>query len=113
VMRTARVFPWPLQPLSSVLYGCMFLGFAANYSYAALWGRMADAKVSLLGFFVYDVVLIVPFIRHFAVVADDSASVSPSTPPTSCSAPPSRFIASQPIGGTRPSRLVPHFDPPH
>jgi hypothetical protein len=71
VMRTARVFPWPLQPLSSVLYGCMFLGFAANYSYAALWGRMADAKVSLFGFFVYDVVLIVPFIRHFAVVADD------------------------------------------
>ncbi|HET7718046.1 MAG TPA: hypothetical protein VFK86_20655, partial [Bauldia sp.] len=71
VMRTAGVFPWPLQPLSSVLYGCMFLGFAANYGYAALWGKMADAKVSLLGFLVYDAVLIVPFIRHFAVVADE------------------------------------------
>lgn len=71
LLRVARVFPWPLPPLSSVLYGCMFLGFAGNYLYAAVRGTMADAKVSLLGFFVYDAVLIVPFLRHFASVADD------------------------------------------
>lgn len=69
ILRLPNVFPWPLMPLSSVLYGCMFLGFAANYGYVAWRGSMREAKVSLVGFAVYDLILIVPFIRHFATVA--------------------------------------------
>jgi hypothetical protein len=71
ILRLPNVFPWPLLPLSSVLYGCMFLGFAANYAYVAWRGTMREAKVSLVGFAVYDLVLIVPFIRHFGVVAPE------------------------------------------
>jgi hypothetical protein len=71
VRATPHVFPWPLKPDSSLLYGCMFLGLAVNYGYVALRGIWADAQVSLLGFLVYDLVLIGPFGRHFARALPD------------------------------------------
>jgi hypothetical protein len=71
ILRLPNVFPWPLEPLSSVLYGCMFVGFAANYAFVAARGGIDDAKVSLVGFLIYDLILIVPFLRLFPVVAPE------------------------------------------
>jgi hypothetical protein len=46
----------------------MFLGLSLNYFYVGLGNRWGDAKVSLIGFLAYDLVLIVPFLQHFSRV---------------------------------------------
>jgi hypothetical protein len=68
ILRAPYVFPWPLKPETALLYGWMFAGLALNYTYVAARGTWADGKVSLIAFLVYDLVLIGPFLRHFAVV---------------------------------------------
>jgi hypothetical protein len=68
ILRTPNVFPWPLKPETALLYGWMFAGLSLNYAYVAARGTWADGKVSLIAFLVYDLVLIWPFLRHFAVV---------------------------------------------
>jgi hypothetical protein len=68
LLRYPHIFPWPLKPETSLLYGWIFLGLAFNYGYVAARGSWADGKVSLLAFLVYDLVLIGPFVRHFADV---------------------------------------------
>jgi hypothetical protein len=68
LLRYPHVFPWPLKPDTSLLYGWIFLGLALNYAYVAARGGWADGKVSLLAFLVYDLVLIGPFVRHFVDV---------------------------------------------
>ncbi len=68
--RVPNVFPWPLKPATSTLFGLMFIGLSLNYYYVLARGRWGDAQVSLLGFLAYDLVLIGPFLRHFANVGD-------------------------------------------
>ncbi len=63
--RVPNAFPWPLPPLTSALYGCLFFGVAFNYAYGAWRGRLIDAKVSMVGFFLYDVILIGPLLGRF------------------------------------------------
>ena len=52
------------------LFGLTFIGLSLNYYYVLARGRWGDAQVSLLGFLAYDLVLIGPFLRHFANVGD-------------------------------------------
>jgi hypothetical protein len=59
------VFPWPLRPESSRMFGLIFLGAAAYFVHGFFRPRWANATGQLAGFLAYDVVLIVPFIRHF------------------------------------------------
>lgn len=59
------VFPWPLRAESSRMFGLIFLGAAAYFVHGFLRPRWANAAGQLAGFLAYDVVLIVPFIRHF------------------------------------------------
>jgi hypothetical protein len=66
MLQAPTIFPWPLNANSSILYGWMFLGLALNYGYVSLGNRWSDAKVSLIGFLAYDLVLIVPFLQHFS-----------------------------------------------
>lgn len=68
MLQVPTIFPWPLNANSSILYGWMFLGLALNYGYVGLGNCWGDAKVSLLGFLAYDLVLIVPFLQHFSRV---------------------------------------------
>jgi len=56
------VFPWDLNPDSSVIFGCIFLGDAFYFLYGLLRPRWGNAFGQLLSFLAYDVVLIVPFI---------------------------------------------------
>jgi hypothetical protein len=63
------VFPWPLSPQSATMFGLAFLGLALVYGLTALWGERDMGAVALLGFLVYDLVLLPPFLLHFAKVA--------------------------------------------
>jgi hypothetical protein len=71
VLRTGNIFPWPLSAEQSALYGWMFLGSACYFLYGVINPRWANAKGQLIAFLAYDVVLIVPFLKHFATVRPD------------------------------------------
>lgn len=68
VLKRPNIFPWPLSPEQSVLYGWIFLGAACYFVYALINPKWKNAQGQLLGFLAYDVVLIVPFVNHFAKV---------------------------------------------
>jgi hypothetical protein len=65
------VFPWPLETGTSAVYGWIFLGASAYFLYATLKPRWYAACGPLWGFLAYDVVLIVPFLRHFENIDSD------------------------------------------
>jgi len=56
------VFPWELNPDSSVVFGCIFLGDAFYFIYGLFRPRWGNAFGQLLSFLAYDLVLIVPFV---------------------------------------------------
>lgn len=62
------IFPWDLNPDSSVIFGCIFLGDAFYFIYALLRPRWENAFGQLLSFLVYDLVLIVPFLQLLSSV---------------------------------------------
>jgi hypothetical protein len=62
------VFPWKLNPDSSVIFGCIFLGDAFYFLYALLVPRLSNAIGQLLSFLAYDLVLIVPFLKLLTTV---------------------------------------------
>lgn len=68
VLKTPNVLPWVVTPEGSVVYGWMFLGAAAYFAYGVLRPSWHNAAGQLAGFLAYDVVLILPFIQHFANV---------------------------------------------
>ncbi len=71
VARAPQIFPWPLNPDSSVLFGWIFLGAAIYFVHGLLWPGWANAAGQLLGFLAYDLVLIGPFLAHFGAVAPE------------------------------------------
>jgi hypothetical protein len=68
IARAPTIFPWALRPESSVMFGWAFLGAACYFFYGLLDPRWDNAGGQLLGFLGYDLVLIVPFLRHFGNV---------------------------------------------
>ena len=62
VLGAAHVFPWPLKPTPSALYGWVFLGSVLFYGHAFLHPSWKNAVPQLLAFAVYDLVLLVPFL---------------------------------------------------
>lgn len=68
LLRARTIFPWPLRAETSVIIGWAFLGAACYFLYGALRPHWDNAGGQLLGFLGYDLILIVPFIRHFANV---------------------------------------------
>lgn len=58
----APIFPWALNPDSSVIFGCIFLGDAFYFLYGMFRPQWHNALGQLLSFLAYDVVLIVPFL---------------------------------------------------
>ena len=63
------IFPWDLNPDSSVIFGCIFLGDAFYFLYGLFRPRWHNALGQLLSFLAYDLVLIVPFLLLFNTVA--------------------------------------------
>jgi hypothetical protein len=68
LLRVPNVFAWPLNPLSSAIMGCFFLGSACYFLYGLYVPRWHNACGQLWSFLAYDIVLIVPFLLHFATV---------------------------------------------
>jgi len=58
----APIFPWALNPDSSVLFGCIFIGDAFYFLHGLLYPRWHNARGQLLSFLAYDLVLIGPFL---------------------------------------------------
>lgn len=65
------VFPWDLNPDSSVVFGCIFLGDAFYFLHGLFRPRWGNAFGQLLSFLAYDLVLIVPFVLLFDTVKPD------------------------------------------
>jgi hypothetical protein len=65
------IFPWALNPDSSVIFGCIFLGDAFYFLYGLLYPRWHNALGQLLSFLAYDLVLIIPFLLLFKTVQPD------------------------------------------
>ena len=57
------VFPWDLNPDSSFVFGCIFLGDAFYFLYGLLRPSWNNGFGQLLSFLAYDLVLIVPFVQ--------------------------------------------------
>ena len=68
ILMRPNVFPWPLSPENSALYGCIFLGAMCYFLYGVVYPVGGNAKGQLLGFLAYDLVLIGPFVQHFSAV---------------------------------------------
>lgn len=64
----APIFPWTLNPDTSVIFGCIFLGDAFYFLYALLYPRLSNAIGQLLSFLAYDLLLIGPFLALFDTV---------------------------------------------
>ena len=62
------IFPWVLDPRSSVIFGCIFLGDAFYFLYGLFQPRWHNALGQLLSFLAYDLVLIFPFLALFKTV---------------------------------------------
>lgn len=65
------VFPWALNPDSSVIFGIIFLGDAFYFLHGLLRPAWHNAKGQLLSFLAYDLVLILPFLKLFTSVAPE------------------------------------------
>lgn len=62
------VFPWDLDPDSSIVFGCIFLGDAFYFLYGLYRPVWGNGFGQLLSFLAYDLVLIVPFVALFDTV---------------------------------------------
>jgi len=62
------IFPWALNPDSSVIFGCIFLGNATYFLYGLLHPRWHNALGQLASFLAYDLVLIGPFLLLFETI---------------------------------------------
>ncbi len=68
IARAPHVFPWPLKPEMSVTIAWIFFGAAVSFSHGFLWPSWANACGQLAGFLAYDLILIQPYLAHFANV---------------------------------------------
>ncbi len=67
-LQRPNIFPWPLSPETSTIYGWIFLGAMCYFIYALIFPLWGNACGQLLGFLAYDLVLIQPFLAHFQTV---------------------------------------------
>ena len=63
--RETVVFPWPLKPGSSVIFGFLFLASAIYFFHGWLKPGVSNASGQLIGFLIYDLVLFPPFVQHW------------------------------------------------
>lgn len=64
VLRLPHIFPWPLKPQTSIVFGWIYLGAAVYFLYGLIYPVWGNVKGQLAGFLVYDLLLIGPFIQH-------------------------------------------------
>ena len=65
-----NILPWQVDSETGVAAGLIFLGAASTYIYGALRPLWSFVAAPLLGFLVYDLILIAPLLDHFSEVID-------------------------------------------
>ncbi len=70
VLKGPNLLPWTATLEGRVIYGWIFLGAAAYFSYSLLRPSWHNAAGQLMGFLAYDVVLIVPFLTMLPTIAE-------------------------------------------
>lgn len=68
LLQVPNVFAWKLRPTSAALLGWFFLGAACFFLYGLVHSSWQRACGQLWAFLAYDLVLIVPYLLHFARV---------------------------------------------
>jgi hypothetical protein len=68
LLRLPNVFGWRLHPTTAALLSWFFLGAACYFLYGLLHTGWQNACGQLWAFLAYDLVLIVPYLLHFAHV---------------------------------------------
>lgn len=68
IAKVEGIFPWPLKPETSVVFGWMFLGDAFYFLFALLQPRWGNASTQLWSFLAYDAVLIGPFLQRLQIL---------------------------------------------
>lgn len=71
VFGAQNVIPWSAGPESLAMFGLIFLGASSSYVYGAVRSVWGYAYAPLLGFLVYDLVLLPPLIASFPDVAPE------------------------------------------
>ena len=71
ILIVPNTFPWPLGPETSMFYGFIFLGAMVYFLYGMVFPVWGNAGGQMVGFLLYDLVLIGPYLRHFAKVAPE------------------------------------------
>jgi hypothetical protein len=69
--RSPTIFPWPLDPDTSTMFGWLFLGSAIYFIYGSLRPSWHNMRGQLLAFLAYDIVLIPPYLQLFSTVKPD------------------------------------------
>lgn len=64
VLQFPHIFPWPLKPQTSIVFGWVYLGAAVYFLYGWLYPVWGNVNGQLAGFLAYDLLLIWPFIQH-------------------------------------------------
>jgi hypothetical protein len=67
LLHLPNVFAWKLHSTSSALLGWFFLGAACYFLYSLVHSSWQMARGPLWAFLAYDLVLIVPYLLHFAL----------------------------------------------
>lgn len=69
--QTEQIMPWPLSPITSMLFGWMFFGDAFYFLYALIYPRWVNSAAQLWSFLAYDLILLAPFFaRRSAIVSN-------------------------------------------
>lgn len=76
VLRLPHIFPWPLKPQTSIVFGWVYLGAAVYFLYGLIYPVWGNVKGQLAGFLAYDLILIVPFIQHLMVTVKPEHQLS-------------------------------------
>lgn len=71
ILKVPNILPWDAPGANGVLYGWMFIGAAAYFSYGFLRPVWGNAVGQLLGFLAYDLVLILPFLVQLPAVGEE------------------------------------------
>jgi hypothetical protein len=69
LLQVPNVFAWKLIPESSILMGWFFIGASSYFLYGLLRSGWYHACGQLWAFLAYDIVLIGPYLQHFATIS--------------------------------------------
>lgn len=72
INQTPEIMPWPLSPLTSVLFGWMFFADAFYFLFALIYPRWYNSVAQLWSFLAYDLILIGPFLARRSQVVSRS-----------------------------------------